>query len=160
MIKKLLRPKVFAASLVLLISLSAFTALSAANIVPVTHLSDSQRPILVRDLAPPECASIANSLTSISIGGFGNWLYYYYPGNTLILGTNAGESFGAWLFSVGNGPNCFVTGGGNDTVYGSPGDDIILGGPGNDNIDGGGGIDICYGGPGNDNFSNCETWYQ
>ena len=42
MIKKLLRPKVFVASLVLLISLSAFTALSAANIVPVTHVGDSQ----------------------------------------------------------------------------------------------------------------------
>ena len=160
MIKKLLRPKVFLALLVLLISLSAFTALSAANSVPVTHVGDSNRPITVPELAPPECASIATNLNSISVGGFGNWLYYSYPGNTLILGTNAGESFGAWLFTVGNGPNCFVTGGGNDTVYGSPGDDIILGGPGNDTIDGNGGTDICYGGGGTDTFLDCEESYQ
>jgi len=159
MIKKLLRPKVFAAALLLLISLSAFTALSAANVVPVTHVGDSSRPILVRDLAPPECTSIANNLTSISVGGFWPWLYVY-PGNTLILGTNAGENFGGWLITWGNGPNCFVTGDGNDTVIGSRGDDIILGGPGNDNIDGNTGTDICYGGPGFDTFTGCETSYQ
>jgi Ca2+-binding RTX toxin-like protein len=158
-IKKLLRPRVFMASLVLLVSLSAFTALSAANSVPVTHVGDSQRPITIADKAPPECASIASSLNSISVGGFWPWLYVY-PGNTLILGTNAGENFGGWLITWGNGPNCFVTGGGNDTVIGSRGNDIILGGPGDDNIDGSAGIDICYGGGGNDTFSNCETIYQ
>ena len=158
MIKKLLRPRVFIASLVLLISLSAFTALSATNIVPVTHVGDSQRPILVRDLAPPQCASIAYSLTSISVGGFWPFIYVY-PGNTLILGTNAGENFGGWFITWGNGPNCFVTGGGNDTVIGSRGDDIILGGPGDDTINGGGGYDICYGGGGTDSFSNCEETY-
>jgi RTX calcium-binding nonapeptide repeat (4 copies) len=155
MIKKLLRPKVFVASLVLLISLSAFTAMSAANIVPVTHIDDSQRPIRVRDLAPPECASIANSLTSISVGGYVSWVH---PQNTLILGTSAGETFWA-LFTVGTGPNCIVAGSGDDGIYGSNHAEIIIGGPGNDTINGGGGYDICYGGGGTDSFSNCEETY-
>ncbi len=156
MIKKLLRPKVFVASLVLLISLSAFTAMSAANIVPVTHVDDLQRPIRVRDLAPPECASIANSLTSISVGGYWSWVY---PQNTLILGTSAGENFLGMLIYSGTGPNCIVAGGGNDGIYGSKHAEIIIGGPGNDTINGGGGNDICYGGGGTDSFSNCEETY-
>ena len=155
MIKRLLRPKVFIASLVLLISLSAFTALSAANIVPVTHVGDSQRPITIPDLAPPQCAPIAASLTSISVGGYVSLIH---PQNRLILGTNAGESFWA-LFTLGSGGNCIVAGGGNDTITGSGNNDIILGGPGNDSINGGGGYDICYGGGGNDTFSSCEEIY-
>lgn len=157
--KKLLRSKIFLILLLLLISLSAFSALAAANSVPVTHISDLNRPITVPELAPPECASIANNLTSISVGGF--WpIFYYYPGNTLFLGTNAGENFGGWLFTWGNGPNCFVTGGRNDRIIGSMGDDIIIGGPGDDDINGSGGNDICYGNGGTDTFSNSEETYQ
>jgi Ca2+-binding RTX toxin-like protein len=154
-IKKLLRPRVFLALLVLLISLSAFTALSAANSIPITHVSDSNRPINVRDLAPPQCASIANNLTSISVGGYMSWIH---PQNTLILGTGAGDTFWA-LFTSGTGPNCIVAGGGNDGIYGSNHAEIIIGGPGNDTINGGGGYDICYGGGGTDTISNCEETY-
>ena len=144
MIKKLLRSKVFVASLVLLISLNAFTARSAANIVSVTHVGDSQRSIRIRDLSPPQCTSIATSLTSISVGSSLN-----YPANALILGTNAGKLLWGWLSRAAR-TNCIVTGRGGDWIWGSSRDEIILGGPRNDTIDGG------YG---TDSFNNCEERY-
>lgn len=152
MIKRLFRPRVFLALLMLLISLSAMTALSAANIVPETHISDTQRRIRVNDLKPPECASL--NLHNIVSGSF----LWGYPPNALVLGTSAGD----WIlgfYSGSGGTNCILGGGSGDWLLGGNRDEILIGGPGDDSINGRGGYDICYGGGGNDTFSNCEETY-
>lgn len=124
------------------------TALSAANVVPVTHIGDSQRPIRVNDLKPPQCAAL--NLTTISSN------FFTYPSNALLLATSGNDFIWGGFWAGSN--VCIVGGGGDDTIWGGTGNEIILGGPGDDTITGGGGWDICYGGGGN-NSIDCEESY-
>jgi len=126
---------------VILFSIS--TALSAANIVPITHLSSQTYPISINDLAPPECAGL--NLTNLIVSS----------GETTIVGTSGNDL-------ILGGPNA-------EQIWGAGGDDCLVGGGGNDSLAGIGGTDVCIGGPGSDVFyilfiiipiGGCETTIQ
>jgi Ca2+-binding RTX toxin-like protein len=129
-------------------------AFAAANTVPPTRLADVQvrnyagnDALKAQDFAPPECAPIRSSLTSI----------VYISSSTptgaaaLILGTTGNDTINA-----GGGNDCVLGGGGNDTLRGQGGNDVLIGGPGADEVNGGGGYDICYG---EINQGGCEEFY-
>ena len=139
--------------LLFLIMVSLTTVLAAANIVPVTRLSDQNRAILASELAPPECDSIRNTLqvyiacASTTCNGS--------PGNTneLILGTPGDDTIDG-----GNGDDCIVGGGGADVLFGNHGNDVLVGGHGVDTLDGGSrnkDTDICVDSP-DSTFIDCE----
>jgi Ca2+-binding RTX toxin-like protein len=133
-------------------ALGAVTALAAANSVPASRIGQSNHPVTLQQLAPPECAAIAGGLTSLFVGSGtidGN------NGNNLILGS-AGDD----LIRARQGNDCVVGGGGNDDLRGNQGDDVLLGGSGNDALAGGQGQDTCYGGSGNDTETGCETTFD
>jgi len=132
--------------------LSAVNALAAANSVPATRVGQSNHPVTLQQLAPPECASIAGGLTSLIAGSGtidGN------NGNSLILGS-AGDD----LIRARQGNDCVVGGGGNDDLRGNQGTDVLVGGSGDDALNGGQGSDICYGGSGTDTATTCEIEYD
>jgi len=56
--------------------------------------------------------------------------------------------------SLGN--EMLLGGPGNDRLFGNDGDDVLLGGPGNDELSGGPGDDVLMGGPGNDQLDGGE----
>jgi Ca2+-binding RTX toxin-like protein len=131
-------------------------AFAAANTVPPTRLADVQirnyagnDALKAQDFAPPECAPIRSSLTSIVYIGITS------PTNAseLVLGTAGNDTINA-----GGGSDCVLGGGGNDTLRGQTGNDVLIGGPGNDSFDGGPGTDICYrrANP-PESYTNCET---
>jgi Ca2+-binding RTX toxin-like protein len=120
-------------------------AFAAANTVPSTRLDDVQvrnyagnDAQKARDFAPPECAPIRSSLTSI--------VYIVTSPTTttndseLVLGRPVADTINAL-----GGNDCVLGGGGNDTLRGWTGDDIVIGGPGTDTVRGDGGYDVCYG---------------
>jgi hypothetical protein len=149
--KRKFQRKLIMLILLLLIILGAGSALAAANIVPPTSIGEYFGPAITpNDLKPPECSAIhVDQITA------GSGIINGTASNNLILGSAGPDTITAsnqgsrWL------TNCIVGGAGNDRIYGSKKDEIILGGPGDDYIDGGGGYDICYGGGGNDTFVNC-----
>jgi Ca2+-binding RTX toxin-like protein len=93
--------------------------LTAANVVPSTHVGRSQQGIGVQDLAPPECAGMG--LTTLVTNGNGT------NGNDLMLGTA-----GVDTLSGGRGDDCLVGGAGNDSLRGQNDVDVCIGGPGTD----------------------------
>jgi Ca2+-binding RTX toxin-like protein len=93
--------------------------LTAANIVPATHVGRSLQGISVQDLAPPECAGMG--LTTLVTNSNGT------NGNDLVLGTAAVDTL-----SGGRGNDCLVGGAGNDTLRGQNDIDVCIGGPGTD----------------------------
>jgi Ca2+-binding RTX toxin-like protein len=131
-------------------------ALAAANTVPPTRLADVQvrnyvgnDALKAQDFAPPECAPIRSSLTSIVYIGITS------PTNAseLVLGTAGNDTINAR-----GGNDCVLGGGGDDTLNGQVGNDVLIGGPGNDSFNGGPGTDICYrrvNPP--ESYTNCET---
>lgn len=135
---------------------SALFALSAANVVPASGLSDTLQAVPISELAPPECASISNSLeilidcrdqTPGSCSGSGNR-------NELILGTTGAETI-----SGANGDDCIVGGGGDDYLDGENGNDVLIGGSGTDTLNGNGrpkDNDICVDYSGLTTFIDCE----
>jgi Ca2+-binding RTX toxin-like protein len=136
-------------AIVLLILISAFSALATANIVPENGIDDiSPQPITVNDLKPPECAGLnLQNIIDSDNGG---------PGNDLILGSPNADVIGG-----GDGDDCIIGGDGNDTLTGDDGDDVLLGGNGDDTLTGGAGSgDACYGESGVDIMSQCETEVQ
>ena len=135
-----------------LVALGAVTAMAAANSVPATRIGQSDHPVTLQQLAPPECASIAAGLTSLIVGSGtidGN------NGNSLILG-----SAGADLIRARQGNDCAVGGGGDDDLRGNQGNDVLVGGSGNNSLNGGQGTDTCYGGSGTDTAAQCETTFD
>ena len=162
-LKRLNRTLMF--GLLVLVSLSVFSASAAANSVSGSATTDQTFPVDANQLKPPECASL--TLGGIVVGGPPG------SGGDLILGTSGADNING-----GQGDDCIVGGGGNDRISGQNGADIILGGPGNDDInagndddwvdggdgddsiDGGNGTDICNGGPGTDTFTKCEIENQ
>lgn len=136
-------------SLLGLVILGIVSAFAAANVVPLSRVTNQAFAITANALKPPECAAL--NLTRITVIGDRN------PNNQneLIIGTaNADDINGA------GGQDCILGGGGDDTLRGGSGRDILLGGPGIDTFRGGGGNDICYrGGTVGDIFPNpvCEN---
>ena len=122
----------FWAILLTLIMISLTTVFAAANIIPLTHLTDQTRVIIFSELVPPECDRIRYALQDIvqcsggncSSNGNRNELILGTPGNDTIYG--------------GNGDDCIVGGGGDDRLYGENGNDVLVGGPGNDFLSGDG----------------------
>lgn len=133
--------------LLVVIVLGALLALTAANIIPPSGMTDAVFPVLVNQLKPPECDGITLNNLVINANG-GNR-------NDLILGTAGNDNL-----SGGPGNDCIVGGDGDDILNGGQGNDILLGGGGNDDLDGGPGTDICHGGPGADTFNRCETIFD
>lgn len=132
--------------------LGAYSAFAAANVVPRSGLGQSNHPVTLQQLAPPECAGIAAGLTSLVVGsGSVNGT----NANDLILGSAGNDTIDGK-----NGDDCIVGGDGNDNLAGGPGNDVLVGGSGDDALDGGPGNDICYGGPGTDTATRCETTYD
>jgi len=152
--KRLKQRHLFIFLILLVILISAGTALASANIVPETSIDEYNGPATTaEDLKPPECDPIfVDEITA------GSGTINGTKSNNLILGSSTDDTINAsnagskWL------TNCILGGAGNDVINGSKKDEIILGGPGDDIIDGRKGYDICYGG-GNDSFSNCEEIY-
>lgn len=64
---------------------------------------------------------------------------------------------GALHHPTGGPQNDIIGTSGDDTLPGTDGDDVIDGQGGNDDIDGGGGTDICKGGSGHNTIVNCES---
>ncbi len=120
--------------------------------MPATRVGQSNHPVTVQQLAPPECASIAAGLTSLIVGG---GTFDGNNGSTLILGSTGDD-----LIRARQGNDCVVGGGGNDDLRGNQGTDVLLGGSGNDDLAGGAGQDICYGGSGYDTGAGCETEFD
>jgi hypothetical protein len=122
--------------LIILLLASVFSAVAAANTVPLSRLTDQRRAINANALKPPQCSAL--NLTAIvicpSTGGTCN-------------GTDASELIlGSPLI---------------DDISGGKGDDCILGGGDDDAIRGEQNTDVCIGGPGNDSFHpSCETQIQ
>ncbi len=148
-----LRPARGLAVMVLsLTALGAVTAMAAANSVPATRIGVSNHPVTVRQLAPPECASIAAGLTTLTVG---SGTFDGTAASELILG-----SAGADTIRGRQGNDCIVSGGGNDDLQGNQGNDVLVGGGGDDALDGNQANDICYGGSGTDTAQSCETTYD
>jgi Ca2+-binding RTX toxin-like protein len=122
------RIKLAGFSLVMLVMVSVFTALSAGITVPSSNVGTRSTSVTANSIKPDACIGI--NLSNI-VSGAG--IVTGTPGNDLILGS----------------PD-------TDTIDGLGGDDCILGGGGDDVIDGNSGTDICLGGPGLDTFLNCE----
>ena len=124
-------------ALVVVLSGSLITALTATSSVPGTRADHNLLSIGPNDLKPADCAGITVT--------------------TLLTGSGT--------FS-GTGDSDLVLGGsGADTITAGGGNDCILGGGGNDSIRGESGTDVCIGGPGIDTFGilgsgGCETEIQ
>jgi Ca2+-binding RTX toxin-like protein len=135
----------------ILIIMGVATALAAANIVPVTHLSDQSRGMVASDLAPSECNSIRASLETVIVCAGGSCSGS--NGNDLILGTAGND-----MIDGKNGDDCIIGGDGDDMLYGDNENDVLVGGPGSDTLDGGKRVkdtDICVDSPGS-TFIDCE----
>jgi len=148
-----LRPARLLAVMVLsLTALGAVTAMAAANSVPATRIGQSDHPVLLQQLVPGECASIAGSLTALVVG---SGTFDGAAASELILGSG-----GADTIRGRQGNDCIVSGDGNDDLEGNQGNDVLVGGGGNDALNGGQANDICYGGSGIDTTVQCETTYD
>jgi Ca2+-binding RTX toxin-like protein len=140
--------------LLLIVLFSTFIALTAANTVPTSGLSDTLEQVPVSELAPPECDSIRNGLQTLLV-----CTGEYCTGsnaNELILGTTGDDSINGK-----NGDDCIVGGDGNDMLNGDNGNDVLVGGSGTDTLDGGNrpkDIDICIDDPGSTIFIDCEDY--
>jgi Ca2+-binding RTX toxin-like protein len=143
--------KIILLVLLVLFIMSVATALAAANIVPVTRLSDQSRGMFASDLAPPECNSIRAGLEAVVVCSGGNC--DGSNANELILGTAGND-----VIDGKNGDDCVVGGEGDDVLYGYNDNDVLVGGPGIDTMDGGKrnkDTDICVDSPGS-TFIDCE----
>jgi Ca2+-binding RTX toxin-like protein len=137
----------------LVVLFSTFIALTAANTVPTSGLSDTLEQVPVSELAPPECDSIRNGLQTLLVCTGG-----YCTGsnaNELILGTTGND-----IIDGKNGDDCIVGGDGDDTLYGDNDNDVLFGGLGTDTLDGGKrpkDTDICIDDSGSTTFIDCEV---
>ena len=116
-------------SVLILILISAVTAIADANAVPATRVTNQNNSININNLKPVACASM--HLTNL-VSGSGTLTGT--EGNDLILGSS-----------------------GADIIDGLGGNDCIVGGGGDDSINGNNGTDVCLGGSGNNTFTSCEV---
>ena len=140
--KKILNVSMIGMAIVLIIS--TYSAIAAANTVPVSFAMDTTIPIDQSQFLPPQCAGMTFVYIIVGSGdingGPNNDLIYGGPGNDNIRG--------------GMGDDCIIGGGGDDTLRGQNGDDVLVGGSGYDVIEGGPGYDTCYYG---DDVKDCEV---
>ena len=138
--------------LMVLIVASLVTAVAAANIVPVTHMTDQSSLIAISELTPPECNSIRATLERLVVCSGG--VCDGSNANELILGTAGSDTIDGK-----NGEDCIVGGGGDDMLSGDNGNDILVGGSGSDVLDGGKrkkDTDTCVDNAGSTTFIDCE----
>lgn len=140
--KKILNVSMIGLAIILIIS--TYSALAAANTVPVSYAMDTTIPIDQSLFLPPQCGGMTfdNIIVGSGVinGGPNNDLIYGSAGNDDIRG--------------GMGDDCIIGGGGDDILRGQNGDDILAGGSGYDIIEGGPGYDTCYYG---DDVKDCEA---
>lgn len=134
-------------SLIILLLGSTFSALAAANSVPISYADDITLPIDQSQFFPGVCAGIqiqnviyASESPSGNIQGSDK--------NDLIFGTNGNDKI---LGKAGD--DCILGGDGDDEIMGMDGNDILDGGDGFDTIKGGIGDDTCVNG---EDVSSCE----
>jgi Ca2+-binding RTX toxin-like protein len=116
-------------SILILILISAVTAIAATNTVPSTRVTNRGEYISINNLKPAACASM--DLTHLVTG---SGVITGTAGSDLILGSS-----------------------GADVIDGLGGNDCILGGGGDDALTGNDGNDICLRGTGNDILTTCEV---
>jgi Ca2+-binding RTX toxin-like protein len=102
--------------IIILILISAVTAIAATNTVPFTRVTNRSEYISVNDLKPAACASI--DLTTL-VSGSGTLIGT--DGNDLILGSS-----GADVIDGLGGDDCIVGGGGIDICTGDAGTDTFV----------------------------------
>jgi Ca2+-binding RTX toxin-like protein len=140
--KNILNGSIIGLAIVLIFS--TYSALAAANTVPVSYAMDTTIPIDQSQFIPSQCAGMVFDNIIVGSGdingGPNNDLIYGGPGNDNIRG--------------GMGDDCIIGGGGDDTLRGQNGDDMLIGGSGYDIIEGGPGYDTCYYG---DDVKECEV---
>lgn len=134
-------------SLIILLLGSTFSALAAANSVPISYADDITLTIDQTQFFPSICAGIqiqnviyASESLNGNIQGTDQ--------NDLIFGTNGNDKI---LGKAGD--DCILGGGGDDEIMGMDGNDILDGGDGFDTIKGGIGDDTCVNG---EDVSSCE----
>ena len=120
--------------LLVLILISALTAMAAGNTVPISRADENTAAMNANAIKPAACSAL--NLTAIVI----------CTGAATCNGTNAKEL----IIGTANA----------ETIQGRGGTDCILGGGGNDSLIGNGASDVCIGGPGTDTFTTCETQIQ
>jgi Ca2+-binding RTX toxin-like protein len=141
-------PRIAIGSLVTLIAVSVISAAAAANTVPPTYAGQSDTPISITDLVPPQCGAI--TLVRVQIGAGGNG-----GGNVLVLGTGASETL-----TGGGGDDCIFGGVNSHDLRGQGGNDVLISPPGvTATLNGSGGYDICYGDPVLTTRIGCEEFY-
>lgn len=131
------------AAVMMLLLMSVFSAMSAANSVPPSGLALRIIAPTPDQFRPPQCTG---SYINLRIATNGN------NQTDLILGTAGNDTLDG-----NQGNDCMIGGAGDDTLNGNPGNDILVGGAGTDTLNGGGGTDTCYGTVGTDTFNNCES---
>ncbi|MBJ7264751.1 MAG: type I secretion C-terminal target domain-containing protein, partial [Burkholderiaceae bacterium] len=95
--------------------------------------------------------SLKDYLTaSLGSAPTGTQLYNYIKDNWSQLHVESDTRGGDDTLYGGKGDDIILGQGGNDTLYGDEGNDILYGGAGNDTLYGGTGNDTLYGGSGND----------
>jgi Ca2+-binding RTX toxin-like protein len=131
------------AAVLMVMLMSVFSVMSAANSVPPSGLALRIIAPTPDQFRPPQCTG---SYINLRIAANGN------NQSDLILSTAGNDTLNG-----NQGNDCMIGGAGDDTLNGGPGADILVGGPGVDALNGGGGGDTCYGTVGTDTFINCET---
>jgi Ca2+-binding RTX toxin-like protein len=123
--------------LLVLVGFSLLAALSAANLVDISHAGSSSSAITPNALKPPECATL--NLTRLVDLGNGDT-----PSDSqseLILGTSGKDTIDNSTAAL---PDCVLGGDDNDKLIGGLGGDVLNGGPGNDHCWGGGGATTTF----------------
>jgi Ca2+-binding RTX toxin-like protein len=142
--KKIINVSMIGLAIVLIIS--TYSALAAANTVPVSYAMDQTIPIDPNQFFPSQCAGMLIDEIIVGSGTINGG-----PRNDLIYGSSGNDDIRG-----GMGDDCIIGGGGDDSLRGQNGDDVLVGGPGYDLIEGGPGIDTCFYG---DDVKECEVEY-
>ena len=130
MFRRLMNPKsIFIFTLLVLLGVIlvvSYTALSAANSVPLSRLGLTTKSITPNDLKPSECTMTITNVVYCRAQGTCNGT----NANDLIFGTPGNDKI-----QGKQGDDCILGGGGDDELYGDQGNDVCLGGPGTNYID-------------------------
>jgi Ca2+-binding RTX toxin-like protein len=118
-------PRLFLVALVVLVSLSVYSAFAASINVPATRLTDQVQAITANALKPVACSNLDLRRIEVCTGGNCN----ASGTGELVIGTAGSDTIRAK-----NGDDCILGGGGDDIIYGDNGTDVCIGGPGVDDV--------------------------